>query len=100
MDAQPEPNLTALRSRLEPHFPREGFNEHSKEVAVRYLDEIEALTKEEIAILLAFQQTIVEQQTSIVENLAKKVSEDKKSNGAKEVSNIVQAFQMPKRRRF
>jgi hypothetical protein len=97
---QPEPDLTALRSRLEPHFPNEGFTEHGREVAVKYLEEIETLNKEEIAILMAFQQIMIEQQTSIVENLAKKVSDDKKSEGAKEVSKIVQAFQMPKRRRF
>ena len=97
---QPESDSTALRSRLEPHFPNDGFSERGMEVAVKYLEEIDTLTKEEIAILMAFQQIIVEQQMSIVENLAKKVSDDKKSARAKEVSKIVQAFKMPRRPRF
>ena len=98
----PKINPEWFRSCLEPYFPRDpdGITERGKEIAVKYLEEIDTLTKEEIAILMAFQQIIVEQQMSIVENLAKKVSDDKKSAGAKEVSKIVQAFQMPKRRRF
>lgn len=80
-----------LRSRLEPHYPP-GLGDKGKEVAVKYLSEIDTLNHEQIAILMAFQQVMIEQQTTIVEDLAKRLK------GGQEVSKIIQATYTPKKR--
>lgn len=68
MPEQTDP--VVLRSRLEPFFP-EGLDERGKEVAVKYLGEIDGIEIEKVAILLAFEHVMVEQLSVLMERMHK-----------------------------
>lgn len=81
-----------LRSRLEPFFP-EGLDERGKEVAVKYLEEIDGLEIEKVAILIAFEHVMVEQLSAVIQKM------EKDSKGPELVTNINHnGVILPKRR--
>lgn len=92
MDTPTPQDLVVLRSRLEPIFP-EGLDERGREIATKYLAEIDGLQVEKVAILLAFEHVMVDQLSRVVQDLDKKAKGDT-------VSKIVKAVHMPPRKRF
>lgn len=74
-----------LRSRLEPFFP-EGLDDHGKDLAVKYLAEIDGLEVEKVAILLAFEHVMVEQLSAIIQKMEAK---DKGSQLVSQINNGV-----------
>lgn len=80
-----------FRKRLEPHYP-EGLDEHGREIAVKFLQEIDELNKEPIAILMAFMQVMVEQHVSVIEKLSDGLK------GPKLVEKLNGGLILPKRR--